>query len=179
MPGFFCPSLRMACRLKDIKTCGFSPPGVLRIALLEHEDLEGLEISGLVKVEQIQRSGPFSEILASSSAKYSTATIAGGYSHTLETFVPGMGEAEAELWKASKKEFFVIFANGSGQLLAFGYDSPATLTFQGGTDDGAGYLVTISANSKYPTLPVASWLVPWKARATFVPDFENGAFCVI
>lgn len=179
MPGFFCPSLRMACKLKDIKTCGFAPPGVLRIALLEYEDLEGLDISELLKVNQIQRSGDFTELMASTSAKYSTATISGGYSHTLETSVPGLGEAEAELWKASKKEFFVVFANGAGQLLAFGYDSPASLSFQGGTDDGAGYIVTLSSNSKFPPLVVGPSALQFKARATFVPDFENGAFCML
>lgn len=176
MPGFFCPSLRMACKIKNIKPCGYSAPGVLRIALLDLEDLQGVEFSDLATIATVQRLGEFSELIASSGAKYSSAEIKGGHSHTLETFVPSLsGEVSAELWKASKNKYLIIFIDGQGLAHAFGIDSPATLTFQASTEEG-GFAVSINSNSKYPLLEVAD--LTFEARADYVPDFDGGAFCI-
>lgn len=178
MPGFFCPCFCMACKLKNITPCRLSPPGILRIALLEHEDLQGLAFDGLALISSIQRVAEFTELVASSGAKYSVQEVAGGFLHTLETHVASMApEVTEELWKATKKDFFVLFVNGAGETSAFGYDSPATLTYQGGTEEGAGYTVTLTCSSKYPTLGAIPSAIVWRARAKWEPDFENGAFC--
>lgn len=148
-------------RIKSIlPVCEYNVEGVSEVRLIDFADFQGFgflddNLYDVCIVDQINASGTLKTLPAGDGSKYTGDSKSGLYSHTLDTFAPGLtGFNLATLNLATKRRQVVLFKTRAGRWYTFGYEAGATVNYTNQTADALGNLITITALSIYPLFEV-------------------------
>lgn len=175
------------CRIANLKPpCGYNLEGLESIRLLDFDDFRGFRFLGddlysNCRVIAILRDGDFTELSAPDGAKYSSTLNNKIYTHTLETFIPDLSdEVASNLHLGTKRRHVPVFRLKTGKYFTFGYEAGAVLSYNNQTNEAAGALVTLIAQSSYPLFEVTEGALEDSGyNIEFIPDFDNGAYCEV
>lgn len=139
---------------------GYQSEGLDEIRLLDFDDFGGFTFTGdgpstTGFITGMRRDGKLIDVNAPETAKYSSSSQKGVYTHTVETFIPDLtGDMLAALDLATRRRYLVIFRAKNMRYFTFGREAGATLTYVNQTEGGLGSLVTLTAQSVHPLFEI-------------------------
>lgn len=151
----------MGIRIKSIlPDCDYNVEGISEVCLIDFADFQGFgflddNLYDVCIVDQINASGTLKTLPAGDGSKYTGDSKSGLFTHSLETWAPGLSGANlSTLTLATKRRQVVLFKTVAGRWYTFGYEAGAAVNYTNQTADQVGSLITINAASIYPLFEV-------------------------
>lgn len=148
-------------RIKSIlPVCDYNVEGVNEVRLIDFADFQGFgflddNLYDVCIVYRINASGTLKTLPAGEGTKYTGDSKSGLFTHSLETWAPGLTGANlSTLTLATKRRQVVLFKTVAGRWYTFGYEAGAAVNYTNQTADQVGSLITINAGSVYPLFEV-------------------------
>ncbi len=128
--------------------------------MLDYYDLEGVQFNGAMDsciIAGLAQSNDWIDIAVGDTTKYNYSED----KHSIELFLADISAATiSQLHLARNRRYIARYTLSNGREFLFGYDAGAQVNYTLLTEDGAGAMITITAQSAYPLFEIQQSVMP-------------------